>query len=158
MPQRFLKRVHENGPDECLEYSGVRTKRYGMFFLDGKFRMAHRVAYSIHYGPIPDGLEMCHKCDNGFCCNPNHLWLGTHRDNMRDCISKGRFVNATAHRGRRGSKYTPEFIAKLKKEFKPYRVTALTLSKKYAIPWQTIRNLIYVDFEGQFHKDHGTVR
>jgi hypothetical protein len=70
---------------------------------------AHRVAWILTFGEIPDGMLVCHKCDNPPCCNPMHLFCGTHKDNTQDCIQKGRFKgDPDAHgnraRGERASK------------------------------------------------------
>lgn len=81
----------------CVEWTGVTVKsngyeghRYGRFTRDGKKHLAHRVAYQRAFGGIPDGTKVLHRCDNPLCCNPQHLFLGTQRDNVRDAIGKGR--------------------------------------------------------------------
>jgi len=85
----------------CWEWQGSRSSgRYGSFGMtvDGEFvsYKAHRAAYELARGPIPDGLHVLHKCDNPACCNPDHLFLGTHQDNMMDMKEKGR---AKGHQG-----------------------------------------------------------
>lgn len=89
----FWNRVDKKGPDDCWEWKGgCRDKvphNYGTVWFNGKQWRAHVFAYTIHHGPT-NGLFVCHKCDNPPCCNPNHLFLGTNLDNVRDMISKGR--------------------------------------------------------------------
>ena len=64
---------------------------YGqMMFADHKPRLVHRLAYEAFVGPIPEGRHVLHRCDVRSCCNPDHLFIGTAKDNMQDCKSKGR--------------------------------------------------------------------
>lgn len=64
---------------------------YGTISINKKFHKAHRVSYRIANGPFPENLHVCHRCDTPACVNPSHLFLGTVKDNMRDCKAKGRF-------------------------------------------------------------------
>ena len=78
----------------CLEFTGHLTNGYGVIEIEiRKHRTllkAHRVAWELTNGPVPDGLCVCHKCDNRRCCAPEHLFLGTVADNNRDMKAKGR--------------------------------------------------------------------
>ncbi len=85
--------------DGCWEWQGkINNSGYGCFsdVIDGKKTeiRAHRKSYEIFKGEIPESLCVCHKCDNPSCCNPEHLWIGTPKENTQDCIKKGRFLNA----------------------------------------------------------------
>lgn len=91
----FLKRKIN---DECWEWTGVRNnKGYGFISWGQRDKkrkyVVSRIAYTIWKGEIPEGMMVCHSCDNSACFNPDHLWLGTQFDNMQDCVKKGRGVD-----------------------------------------------------------------
>src|SRR3990167_1944062 len=82
---RFWQKVDKHGPDECWPYTGASgSTGYGMFWLDGKNVHANRAAWLLTNGPIPDGINVLHECDNPPCVNPVHLFLGTDMDNVHD--------------------------------------------------------------------------
>jgi len=75
----------------CDPWNGsVESKGYGQMIVSGRKVQAHRIAWQLFRGPIPEGLFVLHHCDNPRCVNPSHLFLGTHTDNMRNLVAKGR--------------------------------------------------------------------
>ncbi len=90
---RLLMRCEKKGPEECWDFIGSSCRKgwHGQFHNDaGKNELAHRAAWRLFVGPIPEGMFVLHKCDNPVCLNPLHLFLGTQSDNAKDMWSKGR--------------------------------------------------------------------
>lgn len=110
--ERFWKYVDKKGADECWNWTGARSGRmgYGCFNALGTQWKANRISWRVHHGECPGELFVCHKCDNPLCVNPDHLFLGTNADNVKDSIAKGR--QYPPHRSRmyckRGHRFTKE--------------------------------------------------
>lgn len=93
--ERLLSKVMPEPMSGCWLWTGsVVRAGHPSFNFNGKTSAGHRVAYMAFKGVIPRGMSVCHRCDTPCCVNPDHLWLGTHAENMRDMSIKGR-----GHRG-----------------------------------------------------------
>ena len=93
LKQRLLEKLpEERRPDKCWEFQGSTDRHgYGVIRIRPKRISAHRAAWKVFNGKaIPDGMQVNHHCDNSKCCNPDHLYVGTHKDNMRDMTERGR--------------------------------------------------------------------
>ena len=100
--ERLKARAVEN-ENGCWIWSGNKTAHgYGKMCVNGVGTAAHRYSYSVHKGPIPDGMFVCHTCDTPSCVNPDHLFVGTPKDNYDDMMKKGR-GKELSHEGRSGA-------------------------------------------------------
>ena len=89
LSQYFNNRI--NKTDKCWLWTGAFTNMgYGRIAINSTRLLAHRVSWQLFKGAIPENMEICHKCDNPACVNPEHLFLGTHKDNMLDMVTKKR--------------------------------------------------------------------
>jgi len=84
-------RIDVRNEDDCWNWMRCKDKKgYGIIGLNNKSCRVNRFIYKEIYGSIPEGLLVCHKCNNPSCCNPNHLYVGTHADNMKQMVDDGR--------------------------------------------------------------------
>lgn len=141
---KFWLGVKKLSPDECWTWMKYKDNRgYGEFQIryEGKKMnfAAHRVSYELTNGKIPNGLLVCHKCDNPSCVNPNHFFIGTHKDNSDDKVKKNRQAKAETS-GK--SKLTWDIVRYIRKSFNDKDITVLFLSKKHNIHEKTITNIL----------------
>lgn len=132
---RFHSHYVRSEPDKCWEWRSARSQNgYGRFMLSGKARIASRISYEVHCGPIPAGLCVMHICDNPACVNPHHLRLGTHSDNMLDRNVKGR-ARGGSLRGERhwNSKISQEQADKIRILARQGRVPQRSIASMFGI-------------------------
>jgi len=99
---RFWENVDKKSPSDCWNWTGAKSRGYGEIVINGNSYKAHRLSYLIEHGQDPLDLCICHHCDNPSCVNPGHLFMGTQKQNVQDCKSKGRLNRPSGdnHRSR----------------------------------------------------------
>lgn len=141
---RFWNKVEKTAT--CWLWTGSLTDGYGAF-RPAKHRgmLAHRFSYELAHGPIPNGLEICHICDNPRCVRPDHLFAGSHDTNMKDAAAKGRIwrkgrerrapiTSATISRLRELSSTHTQAATAIDLGISPAYVSVL--AKRHSIPWR----------------------
>lgn len=139
LEDRFWNYVDKDAGGGCWEWTKKRMESgYGMTSELRKTLLAHRVAYELSKGPIPEGLVVRHSCDNPPCCNPDHLLLGTYADNTEDAVSRNRVAfGERVH----SAKLTAEEVREARIA-RAGGATISALSRKYLVARSTIRNAI----------------
>lgn len=152
--KRFYSKVKvvESG---CMEWQAstrtvARGFRYGQFSYNGYPEFAHRVSWMLEHGEIPDGMRVCHSCDNTICVNPAHLFLGTQLDNVVDMVNKERdaFIGERNH----SSKLTNETVRLARKWFqegRTYSEIAMTLGVARRTAFDAIQFRTWKHVEGE---------
>ena len=137
--EKFLSIYHSIIPEEkgCLIWPLGCLKGYGRVSINGKVWASHRWAYTVFKGVIPKGIFVCHKCDIRPCINPSHLFLGTHQDNVDDCISKGRKPRGVLHKSSKLTALEVVIIRSLSSSH-----THAEISKRFNVCRQQITRII----------------
>jgi hypothetical protein len=145
LQDRFWEKVEILGNDDCwLWKAGInrKYKGYGRFWINGSHVVAHRVSWIFTYGPIENGLECLHKCDNPRCVNPNHLFLGTHMDNMVDMVNKKRYVSYPGERCGK-AKLKTEDVRNIRITYCAGNVSTYELARKFHVSQHTISSILH---------------
>lgn len=136
-PEKFWHKVQKS--DGCWEWQGcIMADGYGCFGANGMGHgrpVAHRVSWVFHFGDVPQGLLVCHHCDNRRCVRPDHLFLGTPKANMQDAVSKGRMA-----RGERAgaAKMTSNQVLQIRDKHSLMGISYAELSREYGIGETTV--------------------
>ncbi len=134
-------RIVDRDGKRCWEWQRCRQKGggYGMVVIEGKVWLTHRLSWTVSKGDIPEGMHVCHHCDNPPCFNPTHLFLGNIQTNAADRHMKGRDAKGE---GNGNSKLSDEQVAEIRKKYKGQYGQLTQLAKEYGVCIDQIRNIV----------------
>ena len=149
-PRRMRPGIHERmakkmavAESGCIEWTGATTSAgYGQIWHSGRVQLAHRVAWELAAGRTAEGSVICHRCDNPLCVNPDHLFAGTQRDNVRDMVPKGRASGGTI-------KVPDEAISEIRARYRTFTIAgtpgkfsnASELAKEFGVSTGYVRQV-----------------
>jgi len=152
-PDTLWSKVDKRNEDECWEWKGYKNKEgYGRAWINDKGYYAHRVIYSLAYPntislnapkSTDDTGFLLHTCDNPSCCNPKHLFIGSHWDNMADKVAKGRSADFTQDKGPRCKLSMSQ--AREARELRKNGMSARDLALKFEISLASMKTLLRGD-------------
>lgn len=125
----------------CWEWQGSRTyKGYGSLERGGRRWLAHRYAWLLSHGAIPGDMQVCHRCDNPRCVNPEHLFLGTQSTNQLDAVRKRRSAAIRRGEAHPSAKVSDEQIKEIRKRYRP-RQNSRQLAAEYGVSQSLINHI-----------------
>lgn len=139
--ERFNKKIHIT-PGCWLWLASKDSGGYGLLNISGKQEKAHRVSYRLFVGNIPDGLQVCHRCDTPACVNPDHLFVGTNKENMEDRERKGRGVRQFGE-NHHSAKLTMEIARSIRADRRRQRDIGAQYGVSQHTVWQIKQNKIW---------------
>lgn len=135
-------------PNGCIEWQGYKSETgYGRMTVNKVPMRVHRLSWCFANGKEAGNLLVCHKCDNPSCVNPEHLFLGTHLENMRDCIAKNRLRRCTGHTRNRGALnpkavLTENDVRRIRAIYADGTISIQAISDMYAVHRTTISDIV----------------
>ena len=132
----------------CWNWIGAKNSYgYGAVSWKGKATNASRAAYECFVGDIPEGLVVCHKCDNPACCNPAHLFAATQAENLKDCRDKGRMVYRRGKDHHRATaKLTEEMVLDARRRYFDLGETQTSIARDFGVNSATISRVVRGEF------------
>ena len=145
--ERFWEKVDKS--DECWVWTGYRNRQgYGNFSVRGENNTftstrAHRYAWQLVNGDIPTGMFVCHRCDTPSCVRPDHMFLGTQKDNLRDAVAKGRHASQRNHyHGKTHRKLSAAKVLAIRAAYTGRYGQMTEMAREYGVVPNTIRHVL----------------